>query len=348
MELLRPHSVHSGSGGLPSPAYSAHDDERLLGSGGQGWNQPANQNASAQKRGATTSRHGATRPGSATIWRQQAASRYPATDGPWREAAGNGSGSVAQVAYPQPGYGSREAWAGASERGQPPLAASVGRSPLIDPAPTQPHEAASNSPPVTGAADEAITPSTLHESQADVEDDDEEDEGTEEEETSDDDEDEYTPNGKRRRATKPLPKNRARKGRQTRTSARLRVKRERESGDDDEPEHRHEHEGEYELQEAAPELASASVSASATESPALHLDGSEANEGPDNAEDVEGDTEYPPKAKKRAYVRRDAQRRKEQNAQAQKKFRWKKKVMAEQVGLSQRRREGRRLTIDAE
>lgn len=35
--------------------------------------------------------------------------------------------------------------------------------------------------------------------------------------------------------------------------------------------------------------------------------------------------------KKRTYVRRDVQRRKEQNAQAQKKFRWKKKVMAEQV-----------------
>ncbi|KAL1410398.1 hypothetical protein Q8F55_004408 [Vanrija albida] len=35
--------------------------------------------------------------------------------------------------------------------------------------------------------------------------------------------------------------------------------------------------------------------------------------------------------KKRTYVRRDAQRRKEQNAQAQKKFRWKKKAMAEQM-----------------
>ncbi|BEI86006.1 hypothetical protein CcaverHIS002_0602930 [Cutaneotrichosporon cavernicola] len=37
------------------------------------------------------------------------------------------------------------------------------------------------------------------------------------------------------------------------------------------------------------------------------------------------------KPKKRTYVRRDAQRRKEQNAQAQKKFRWKKKVLQEQM-----------------
>ncbi|GMK58363.1 hypothetical protein CspeluHIS016_0503950 [Cutaneotrichosporon spelunceum] len=37
------------------------------------------------------------------------------------------------------------------------------------------------------------------------------------------------------------------------------------------------------------------------------------------------------KHKKRTYVRRDAQRRKEQNAQAQKKFRWKKKVLQEQM-----------------
>lgn len=47
---------------------------------------------------------------------------------------------------------------------------------------------------------------------------------------------------------------------------------------------------------------------------------------------IKAEVEDEARPRKRTYVRRDAQRRKEQNAQAQKKFRWKKKAMAEQVG----------------
>lgn len=125
-------------------------------------------------------------------------------------------------------------------------------------------------------------------------------------------EEEYTPH----KRVRPRP---ARKRVQTqdqgrtRTSARLRVMRERDSP---------------ELQEVAPGegitpssgsgSGSANGSASASVSPILR------NYGDEDDDD---------KPKKRTYVRRDAQRRKEQNAQAQKKFRWKKKVMAEQVSL---------------
>lgn len=52
-------------------------------------------------------------------------------------------------------------------------------------------------------------------------------------------------------------------------------------------------------------------------------------EGNDDQEDADG--EEKPKPKRRKYVRRDQARRKEQNAQAQKKFRQKKKKLAEQV-----------------
>lgn len=53
-------------------------------------------------------------------------------------------------------------------------------------------------------------------------------------------------------------------------------------------------------------------------------------DGNDEPEDADGDEEKP-KPKRRKYVRRDQARRKEQNAQAQKKFRQKKKKLAEQV-----------------
>ncbi|WOO85231.1 uncharacterized protein LOC62_06G008731 [Vanrija pseudolonga] len=56
---------------------------------------------------------------------------------------------------------------------------------------------------------------------------------------------------------------------------------------------------------------------------------------------VKAEVEDEARPRKRTYVRRDAQRRKEQNAQAQKKFRWKKKAMAEQMSkdlVDQKRR----------
>lgn len=56
-------------------------------------------------------------------------------------------------------------------------------------------------------------------------------------------------------------------------------------------------------------------------------------EGNDDQEDANGDEEKP-KPKRRKYVRRNQARRKEQNAQAQKKFRQKKKKLAEQVRTS--------------
>lgn len=88
---------------------------------------------------------------------------------------------------------------------------------------------------------------------------------------------------------------------------------------------------------------SASVSRSASNSPPVE-DGSSASDGSADEyvppggkrlkkrEDSESLNEVDEVKKKRIYVRRDVQRQKEQNAQAQKKFRWKKKVMAEQVG----------------
>lgn len=56
-------------------------------------------------------------------------------------------------------------------------------------------------------------------------------------------------------------------------------------------------------------------------------------DGNDEQEEADGEEEKP-KPKRRKYVRRDQARRKEQNAQAQKKFRQKKKKLAEQVRLS--------------